>query len=103
MVDTGLNVLGWSRQRALDYLVENAGLDPDLAGSEVDRYVAWPGQATAYMLGALEIRALREEAERALGDRFDVRAFHDAVLEDGAVPLPMLRARVARLVEEAGR
>ncbi len=103
VVDTGLNVLGWSRQRALDYLVENAGLDPDLAGSEVDRYVAWPGQATAYMLGALEIRALREEAERALGDRFDVRAFHDAVLEDGAVPLPMLRARVARLVEEAGR
>lgn len=103
VVDTGLNVLGWSRQRALDYLVENAGLDPEFAGSEVDRYVAWPGQATGYMLGALEIRALREEAERALGDRFDVRAFHDAVLEGGSVTLPMLRARIARLVEEGGR
>ena len=100
VVDSGLNVFGWPRQRAIDYLVTNAGLDPPFAASEVDRYVAWPGQATAYMLGALEIRRLREEAEKALGPRFDVRAFHDAVLEDGAVTLPLLRARIARFVEE---
>lgn len=103
VVDTGLNVFGWSRQRAIDYLVANAGLDPAFAESEVDRYVAWPGQATAYMLGALEIRRLRDEAERALGPRFDVRAFHDAVLEDGAITLPMLRERIARFVAERSR
>jgi uncharacterized protein (DUF885 family) len=100
VVDPGLNVLGWSRRRAIDYLVANAGIDPGFAASEVDRYLALPGQATAYMLGALEIRRLREEAEKALGPRFDVRAFHDAVLEDGAITLPMLRERVARLVAE---
>jgi uncharacterized protein (DUF885 family) len=103
VVDPGLNVLGWSRARAVEYLVVNAGLDPAFAESEVDRYVAWPGQATAYMIGALEIRELREEAEQALGERFDLRAFHDAVLEDGAVTLPMLRERIARLVEERRR
>lgn len=104
VVDSGLNVLGWSRQRAIDYLVANAGTEPSFAASEVDRYVAWPGQATSYLLGALEIRRLRGEAERALGARFDVRAFHDAVLEDGALTLPMLRERVARFVaREEGR
>jgi uncharacterized protein (DUF885 family) len=100
VVDTGLAVFGWPRQRAIDFLVENAGLDPAFAASEVDRYVAWPGQATSYMLGQLEIRRLRGEAEKALGARFDVRAFHDAVLESGAVPLPMLRGRIERLVRE---
>ncbi|HEY6004493.1 MAG TPA: DUF885 domain-containing protein [Anaeromyxobacter sp.] len=100
VVDSGLNVFGWGRQQAIDYLVTNAGIDPAFAASEVDRYVAWPGQATAYMLGSLEIRRLREEAEKALGPRFDIRAFHDAVLEDGSVTLPMLRERIARFVEE---
>jgi uncharacterized protein (DUF885 family) len=100
VVDSGLNVFGWGRQQAIDYLVANAGIDPAFAASEVDRYVAWPGQATAYLLGALEIRRLREDAEKALGPRFDIRAFHDAVLEDGAVTLPMLRERIARFVEE---
>jgi uncharacterized protein (DUF885 family) len=100
VVDPGLNVLGWTRQQAIDYLVENAGIDPGFAASEVDRYVAWPGQATAYLLGALEILRLREEAARTLGPRFDVRAFHDAVLEDGSIPLPMLRERIARFVAE---
>jgi uncharacterized protein (DUF885 family) len=100
VVDSGLAVYGWPRQRAIDYLVENAGLDPAFAASEVDRYAAWPGQATSYMLGATEIRRLRGEAERALGPRFDVKAFHDAVLEDGAITLPMLRERVGRFVRE---
>jgi uncharacterized protein (DUF885 family) len=96
VVDPGLNALGWSRGRAIAYLVTNAGLREEAAAAEVDRYVAWPGQATAYALGALEIAALRARAEEALGPRFDVRAFHDAVLEDGAVPLPALRAKLAR-------
>lgn len=100
VVDSGLAVHGWSRQRAIDYLVENAGIEPGMAAAEVDRYAARPGQATSYLLGAIEIRGLREEAERALGPRFDVRAFHDAVLEGGAIPLPMLRERVARFVAE---
>jgi uncharacterized protein (DUF885 family) len=100
VVDSGLNVFGWPRQRAIDYLVANAGLDPAFAASEVDRYAAWPGQATAYMLGALEIRRLRTEAEKALGPGFDVRAFHDAVLENGAVPLPLLQGRVEGWVGE---
>jgi uncharacterized protein (DUF885 family) len=102
VVDSGLNVFGWGRRQAVDYLVANAGLDPAFAASEVDRYVAWPGQATGYMLGALEIRRLRAEAEQALGPSFDIRAFHDAVLEDGAVTLPMLRERIGRFVEEGG-
>ena len=97
---TGLAVLGWPRQRAIDFLVDNAGLDPAFAASEVDRYCAWPGQATSYMLGQLEIRRLRTEAERALGSRFDVRAFHDAVLENGAVPLDVLRQRIDGFVRE---
>jgi len=100
VVDTGLALYGWERQRAIDYLVENAGLSPELAAPEVDHCAAWPGQATAYLLGAREIRRLREEAEQALGPRFDVRAFHDAVLADGAVTLPLLRARIARFVAE---
>ncbi len=94
VVDTGLAVFGWTRQRAIDFLVDEAGLDPAFAASEADRYVAWPGQATSYMLGQLEIRRLRTEAEKALGPRFDVRAFHDAVLENGAVPLGVLRKRI---------
>ncbi|HET8542225.1 MAG TPA: DUF885 domain-containing protein [Anaeromyxobacter sp.] len=100
VVDSGLAVYGWPRQRAIDFLVENAGLDPAFAASEVDRYAAWPGQATSYMLGEIEIRRLRAEAEKTLGARFDVRAFHDAVLEDGAVPLALLRARIERFVRE---
>jgi len=100
VVDTGLALQGWERPRAIEYLVENAGLSPELAASEVDRCTARPGEATSSLPGALEIRRLREEAERALGPRFDVRAFHDAVLEDGAVTLPLLRARIARFVRE---
>jgi uncharacterized protein (DUF885 family) len=103
VVDSGLNVYGWPRQRAIDYLVANAGLSPEAAASEVDRYVAWPGQATSYTLGMLEIARLRADAEKALGGRFDVRAFHDAVLEDGAVTLPMLREKIARWIERGGK
>lgn len=99
VVDTGIHVLGWSRERAIEYLLANTVEPPPTAASEVDRYIAVPGQATSYMIGALEIARLRERAERQLGARFDLRAFHDVLLEDGSVPLGFLREAVERWIE----
>jgi uncharacterized protein (DUF885 family) len=90
VVDTGLHALGWSRQRAVDYLVENTPMARLEIEAEIDRYIACPGQALAYMVGRLEIERIRAEAEAALGDRFDIRAFHDLVLAGGAMPLSVL-------------
>jgi uncharacterized protein (DUF885 family) len=102
VVDPGIHALGWKRERAVDYLVAHTVLSRAQATAEVDRYVLWPGQATSYLVGALEIRKLRGEAERALGPRFDVRAFHERVLRDGAVPLPVLRRNVEGWVKAGG-
>jgi uncharacterized protein (DUF885 family) len=99
VVDPGLHALGWSRDRALEYLIENTTETPEHAEAEIDRYIAVPGQATAYMLGNLEIRRLRAEAERALGSRFDIRAFHDTLLADGSLPLWVLREQVRRWID----
>jgi uncharacterized protein (DUF885 family) len=96
VVDSGLHALGWSRQRAIDYMLAHSAETEHSVAGEIDRYIIWPGQATAYMIGMLEIRAAREEAERALGPRFDLKAFHDRVLEDGAVPLTFLREKIRR-------
>jgi uncharacterized protein (DUF885 family) len=90
VVDSGMHALGWDRQRAIDYLTANTTETTDRATAEIDRYIAVPAQATAYMIGNLEIRRLRGEAERALGATFDLREFHDLVLADGAVPLWVL-------------
>ncbi|HEX6996827.1 MAG TPA: DUF885 domain-containing protein [Gammaproteobacteria bacterium] len=98
VVDSGLHALGWTRRQAIDYMLANTAESEASVAAEVDRYIAVPGQATAYMLGNLEIRRLRAAAEAALGDAFDVRAFHDAVLEDGAVPLSMLRRKMERWI-----
>jgi len=98
VVDTGLHALGWSRSRALDYMAANVPLGPTEAASEVDRYIAWPGQALAYYTGFTEILRLREEARDELGDSFDLAGFHAAVLDNGAVPLPALRTAVAAWV-----
>jgi len=94
VVDPGLAVLGWSRQQAIDYMLAHVPMSRDGAESEVDRYIADPGQATAYMIGRLEIERLRKEAETRLGNKFDLRQFHDHVLESGNVPLPFLRAHI---------
>jgi len=94
VVDAGMHALGWTRQQAIDYLMANTTASLAFATAEVDRYIAVPGQATAYMLGNLEIRRLREQTQRELGSRFSIRDFHDRVLEDGNVTLPMLRQKI---------
>jgi uncharacterized protein (DUF885 family) len=94
VVDSGLHVLGWTRQRAIDYMLAHTTEEPADVAAEIDRYIIWPGQATSYMLGMLEIRRLRDEAQQTLGARFDVKAFHDRVLEDGGVPLTYLGQKI---------
>jgi uncharacterized protein (DUF885 family) len=100
VVDTGMHTQGWSRQRALDYLVEHTGKDVGEASNEIDRYIVWPGQALAYKVGQLEILALRRQAQEALGERFDLPAFHSVVLGSGAVPMPTLRRTVRAWIAE---
>ena len=87
VLDTGLHAMGWSRERAVDFLASNTALSMHEIGTEIDRYLAWPAQALAYKVGELTIWELRAEAEEALGDDFDIREFHDAVLTSGGVPL----------------
>ncbi len=94
VVDTGLHAMGWTRQQAIDYLVANTALSIHECTTETDRYISWPGQALCYKMGELKIRELRRQAEMTLGERFDVRGFHDAVLANGMVPLPVLEAQV---------
>lgn len=98
VVDAGMHALGWTRQQAIDYMLANTTESRASVTAEVDRYIAVPGQATAYMLGSLEIMRLRAETQAALGERFDIREFHDRVLEDGAVPLSMLREKIERWI-----
>jgi uncharacterized protein (DUF885 family) len=100
VVDPGIHVLGWTRQDAIDYLLENTTQNADAAAAEIDRYAAVPGQATSYMLGSLEIFRLRKKAETALGDRFDIRAFHDRLLANGGVTLPMLEQAIDAWIAE---
>jgi prolyl oligopeptidase len=94
VVDTGIHAFGWPRQRAIDYMKANTALSELNIVREVDRYIDWPGQACGYKVGELRIRAMRARAEDALGAAFDVRAFHDAVLGAGALPLDVLDARI---------
>jgi uncharacterized protein (DUF885 family) len=100
VVDSGLHVMGWTREQAITYMLEHSVEARAFVETEVDRYLAVPGQATAYMMGSLEIQKLRRDAERQLGARFDIKSFHDVVLRDGAVTLPMLQKAVARWVRE---
>jgi uncharacterized protein (DUF885 family) len=94
VVDSGIHAKGWARDRAIEYMLAHSALSRQNVEREVDRYIAWPGQACAYKIGELKIRELRATAERDLGERFDVRAFHDMLLEEGAIPLPLLEERV---------
>ena len=98
VVDTGLHYKGWSREDVLDYMYENSAVKEARAVSEAERYIAIPSQALAYTVGQLKIREIRDNAEAALGDRFDVRKFHTQILEDGALPLNVLEAKIDRWV-----
>jgi uncharacterized protein (DUF885 family) len=99
VVDTGIHWMGWSREQAVDFLATNTALSMHEIGTEVDRYIAWPGQALAYKIGELTIWDLRHEAERSLGDAFDIRDFHDVILTGGGVPLDLLAKRVREYIE----
>ncbi|HWQ28802.1 MAG TPA: DUF885 family protein, partial [Dehalococcoidia bacterium] len=98
VVDTGLHALGWSRDRAREYFRRHV---PGQSIAEIDRYIARPGQALAYKLGELKIRELRRRAEQALGPRFDLRDFHDAVLRNGTLPLDLLEEQVEAYIAAA--
>jgi uncharacterized protein (DUF885 family) len=100
VVDSGMHALGWTRQRAIDYVLAHTTETQARAEAEIDRYIAVPGQATAYMIGNLEIRRLREDARQKLGARFDIKAFHDLVLEDGSMPLWVLKEKVERWISD---
>jgi uncharacterized protein (DUF885 family) len=102
VIDTGIHAFGWSREQAVDYLRTRAALSEHEIMTEVERYIAWPGQALAYKLGELQIRRHRREAEEKLGPKFDQRHFHDAILALGSVPLPVLEQRMAQFVADGG-
>jgi len=99
VVDTGVHAMGWSRQQMMDYLAANTALSLHEIETETDRYISWPAQALAYKIGELKIKELRRRAEQALGTRFDVRAFHDAVLLSGSVPLKVLEQKIERFID----
>jgi uncharacterized protein (DUF885 family) len=103
VVDTGVHSKGWTREQALKYMHDYTALPEHEIETEVDRYIAWPAQALSYYIGELAILRAREKAEKALGSKFNIRAFHDAVLELGSVPLPVLTARIDRFIAEGGK
>lgn len=103
VVDTGLHAKGWTRDQAIEYMLANSGMGRTDATAEVERYIAIPTQALAYKVGALKIQELRRKAEAALGDRFDIKAFHAEVLDTGALPLPVLEAKIDRWIAAGGK
>jgi uncharacterized protein (DUF885 family) len=98
VVDTGLHAKGWTREAAIEFMLANSGMGRSDATAEVERYIVWPGQALGYKIGALTIQRLRDQARTALGQRFDIRAFHDQILGSGALPLPILEAKIGRWI-----
>ena len=100
VIDTGIHQFGWTREQAMGYLRDRAALAEHEITTEIDRYIAWPGQALAYKLGELQIRRHRREAEEKLGAKFDQRRFHDAILAIGSVPLPVLEQRMAQFIAD---
>lgn len=103
VIDSGIHTLGWTRQQSVDYMMNNTGWAPVDIQNDINRYISWPGQANAYMLGMLEIRRLRTLAETELGEQFDIRDFHDRVLENGSMTLPMTEKAVQAWIEKTKR
>ncbi|MBU1310464.1 MAG: DUF885 domain-containing protein [Gammaproteobacteria bacterium] len=100
VVDTGMHSMGWSRQQAIDFLAANTALSMHNVTTEIDRYISWPGQALSYKLGEITIKRLRQETEQALGERFNVREFHDVVLSNGSVPLAVLEQQIGNYIKQ---
>jgi uncharacterized protein (DUF885 family) len=98
VIDVGLHAKGWSRQQAVDYLASNTALSLHEVNTEINRYIAWPGQALAYKMGELKIKELRHRANSALGDKFDVRKFHDLILSEGTLTLRLMEKLVDRYI-----
>jgi uncharacterized protein (DUF885 family) len=103
VVDTGIHAKGWTREQAQNYLMENTALARHEVETEVDRYISWPGQALSYYLGQMAIQEARARAEKALGAKFDIRNFHDTVLQLGSVPLPVLQQRIDAFIADGGK
>ena len=103
VVDTGMHYFGWTREQAIEFLTENSALAKHDIQAEVDRYISWPGQALAYKVGELKIRALRQHAEEQLGENFDLREFHDVVLSAGGVPMDILEENVRAWVANSSQ
>jgi uncharacterized protein (DUF885 family) len=103
VVDTGIHSQGWTREQAIQYMRQYTALPDHEIETEVDRYIAWPGQALSYYLGEMAIRKARAKAEAALGPKFNIRAFHDTVLALGSVPLPLLEARIDKFIADGGK
>jgi uncharacterized protein (DUF885 family) len=99
VIDTGIHTRGWGREQSIKYMMDNAGLKLGFATSEIDRYINSPAQALGYKIGELRIKAMRAKAARALGERFDVRRFHNALLDDGPLPLTVLEARIDEWID----
>jgi hypothetical protein len=102
VVDTGMHYKGWTRQQAIDFFMDNAAKTEQDIVNEIDRYISWPGQALAYKIGQLKMLELRQKCEQALGDEFDVRAFHDEMLGAGALPMEILETRMNRWLADVG-
>lgn len=100
VVDTGMHIKGWSRQRAIDFMLENTALSKHNVTTEIDRYISWPAQALSYKIGELSIKKLRAQAEQALGDNFDIRTFHHPVLKHGSVPLFVLEENIQQFIKK---
>src|SRR5207249_3745185 len=101
--DTGMHSMGWTRQQAIDYFLANASKNEHDVTVEVDRYIVWPGQALAYKIGQLKMKELRAYAQKELGNKFDIRAFHDELLGNGALPIDILESRMKAWVTEKRR
>ena len=99
VVDTGIHAFGWTREEALNFMADNTALSMHEINTEIDRYISWPGQALAYKIGEITIRELRKKAEKELGGNFDIRDFHEIILEKGTVTLPILKKRVNHYIK----
>jgi len=98
VVDVGMHYKGWTREQAVKFMADNTALSLHEVNTEIDRYIAWPGQALSYKIGEITIKYLRQKATKALGQKFDIQQFHEVILRNGSVPLPILREEVEQYI-----